>query len=393
MRILVINAGSSSVKFGVFDRGEHIFKHSLDGLEHIEPALEKIPSILKENGYEDFDAIGHRVAHGGEAFLEARIIDSQVISAIESCVPLAPLHNPPNLAGIRIAQQTWPAVPQIAVFDTAFHQTMPQKAVIYAVPQEWRDMGLRRYGFHGTSHKYVMQRIAEELSKAPEDLRIISCHLGNGASICAIDRGVSVDTSMGMTALEGLVMGTRSGDVDPGLFAFLYRTKGLLPDQIEKHLYSDSGLKALAGSNDMRVIEEQAAEGDERAELAFDIYAYRVRKYIGAYTVAMGGVDVLAFTGGIGEHSTAMREHICRGLEFMSLDIDEGKNAAVKLKAFEAPEIQTEKSQVKVIVTKTREQWMIAKEVKNILCKFSATNQKKKVCNGQAVKQKEEIKV
>lgn len=367
MRILVINAGSSSVKFGVFEGGAHVFKHSLDGLEHIEPALEKIPGILKENSYEDFDAIGHRIAHGGEAFLESCLIDSQVISAIESCVPLAPLHNPPNLAGIRIAQKTWPDLPQVAVFDTAFHQTMPQKAITYAVPQAWRDLGLRRYGFHGTSHKYVMQRAAEELRKSPEDLKIISCHLGNGASICAIDKGMSVDTSMGMTALEGLVMGTRSGDVDPGLFAFLYRTQGLTADQIEKSLYSESGLKALAGSNDMRVIEDKAADGDKIAQLAFDIYAYRVRKYIGAYAAAMGGVDVLAFTGGIGEHSASMRKRICEELVFMGLDFDENKNAAVNLEDFEALQIQKDNSKVKVIVTQTLEQWMIARETEQLL--------------------------
>jgi len=382
MRVLVINAGSSSVKFGVFDDGNHIFKHSLDGLDHIEAALEKIPGILAENGYEDFDAIGHRIAHGGEAFLEACLIDSQVISAIESCVPLAPLHNPPNLAGIRIAQQNWPDVPQVAVFDTAFHQTMPQKAVTYAVPQEWRDLGLRRYGFHGTSHKYIMQRAAEELSKSPEELKIISCHLGNGASMCAIERGASVDTSMGMTALEGLVMGTRSGDVDPGLFAFLYRTQGLTPDQIEKSLYSDSGLKALAGTNDMRVLEEQAADGDEKAQLALDVYAYRVRKYIGAYAAAMDGTDVLAFTGGIGEHSASMRKNICEGLDFMGLDFDDDRNAAVKLEAYEAPQIQKDTSQVKVIVTQTREQWMIAKEAEDILRSKTATQTDKEIRHG-----------
>ncbi|HIL29006.1 MAG TPA: acetate/propionate family kinase, partial [Micavibrio sp.] len=219
----------------------------------------------------------------------------------------------------------------------------------------------------GTSHKYVMQRSAEELSKMPEDLRIISCHLGNGASICAIERGMSVDTSMGMTALEGLVMGTRSGDVDPGLFSFLYCTKGLTPDQIEKSLYSESGLKALAGSNDMRVIEDKAADGDKKAQLAIDIYAYRARKYIGSYAATMGGVDVLAFTGGIGEHSAAMRTRICVGLDFMGLDFDEKKNAAVKLEGFEAPQIQKDNAKVKVIVTQTREQWMIARETEQLL--------------------------
>lgn len=380
MRILIVNAGSSSVKFGIFDDGEHVFKYSLDGLEHIEPALEKIPGILKENGYEDFDAVGHRIAHGGDVFLEPCLIDSKVISAIESCVPLAPLHNPPNLAGIRIAQKTWPDLPQVAVFDTAFHQTMPQKATTYAVPLEWREAGFRRYGFHGTSHKYIMMRVSEEIGTKCQDLNIISCHLGNGASICAIKKGVSVDTSMGMTALEGLVMGTRSGDIDPGLFAFLYRTKGLLPDQVEKRLYSDSGLRALSHlGNDMRIIIQNAREGDEDAAMAIDIYAYRIRKYIGAYAAALGRVDILTFAGGIGENSAEIRERVCDGLEFMNLHFDKLRNSAVKLKAYEAPQIHKEKSRIKVFVTKTREQWMIAKEAESMVRNKAATNIDKEI--------------
>jgi len=383
MRILVINAGSSSIKFGVFDNGEHVFKHTLDNLEKIEDALEKVPSILKENGCKNFDVIGHRIAHGGEAFLEACIIDSKVISAIESCVPLAPLHNPPNLVGISIAQKAWPNVPQVAVFDTAFHQSMPQKAVTYAVPQKWRDLGLRRYGFHGTSHKYVMMRVSEELGSRPQDLRIISCHLGNGASICAINRGQSVDTSMGMTPLEGLVMGTRSGDVDPGLFAFLYRTQGLLPDQIEEHLYKNSGMKALSGAgNDMRVIQQKAENGDEQAALAIDIYTYRVRKYIGAYVAVLGTVDILAFTGGIGENSSFVRQKICNNLGFINLHFDENRNAKVDLKSYEAPQIHAEKSRIKVMVTKTREQWMIAKECEDIMLKYPTTHTEKGIHHG-----------
>ena len=223
MQILVINAGSSSVKFSVFEEEEQIFKSSLDKLEDIAAAIEQVPVTLAKNGFAPPQAVAHRVAHGGGAFKDAYLIDDAVLSSIEAATPLAPLHNPPNLAGIRMAQQCWPNVPQVAVFDTAFHQTMPPYATTYAVPKEWRDMGLQRYGFHGTSHKYVMHRVAQELEVIPSDLRIISCHLGNGASVCAIDRGTSVDTSMGMTALEGLVMGTRSGDVDPGLFAFLAR--------------------------------------------------------------------------------------------------------------------------------------------------------------------------
>lgn len=367
MRVLVINAGSSSVKVGIFADGEQVFGQMLDGSDDIERLLVGIPAILKENGYERFDAIGHRVAHGGQHYEDSSLISDDVIAAIEACVPLAPLHNPPNLAGIRMAQKKWPGIPQVAVFDTAFHQTMPEHAIIYAVPKEWRDEGVRRYGFHGTSHKYIMQRVAEDLQTPPESLRIISCHLGGGASVCAIDRGRSVDTSMGMSALGGPVMGTRSGDVDPGLCAFLHRTMGLMPEEVENRLYHDSGLKGLAGTNDMRDIEANAAQGDKNAGLALDIYAYRVRHYIGAYAAVMNGVDVLAFTGGIGENSAAVRKRICNGLEFMGLHFDEQKNAAVKLQEYEAPQIQKDNSPVKVFVTQTREQWMIAQDSERIL--------------------------
>jgi len=368
MQILVINAGSSSVKFSVFEEGEQIFKSSLDKLEDIAVAMEQIPDILTKNGFAHPQAVAHRVAHGGAVFKDACLIDDAVLSSIEANIPLAPLHNPPNLAGIRMAQQCWPDVAQVAVFDTAFHQTMPPYATTYAVPKEWRDMGLQRYGFHGTSHKYVMHRVAEELNTLPTDLRIISCHLGNGASVCAIDRGVSVDTSMGMTALEGLVMGTRSGDVDPGLFAYMEREAGLSSQQVEKALYHDSGLKALSGiGNDMRDIEKKAAEGDAKAQLAIQVYAYRVRKYIGAYANVMGGFDVLAFTGGIGEGSASMRARICQRMDYLGLYFDEDKNRDVKLEVFEAPELQQTNSRVRVMVTQTREQWMIAQETIRVL--------------------------
>ncbi len=368
MQFLVINAGSSSVKFSVFEEGEQIFKSSLDKLEDIAAAIEQIPDILAKNGFAHPQAVAHRVAHGGDVFKDACLIDDVVLSSIEANIPLAPLHNPPNLAGIRIAQQYWPDVPQVAVFDTAFHQTMPPYATTYAVPKEWRDMGLQRYGFHGTSHKYVMHRVAQEMGASPSDLRIISCHLGNGASVCAIDRGVSVDTSMGMTALEGLVMGTRSGDVDPGLFAFLEREAGLSSRQVEDILYHDSGLKALSGiGNDMSDIEKKAAEGDASSQLAIQIYAYRVRKYIGAYANVMGGFDVLAFTGGIGEGSASMRARICQRMDYLGLYFDEDKNRKIKLDAFEAPELQQAHSRIRVMVTQTREQWMIAQETIRVL--------------------------
>lgn len=368
MQILVINAGSSSVKFSVFEDDEQIFKSSLDQLEDIVTGIEQIPDILNKNGLGNPQAVAHRVAHGEKIYKDACQIGETVIKAIEASVSLAPLHNPPNLAGIRMARQFWPRVPQVAVFDTAFHQTMPNYATTYAVPKEWRDMGLQRYGFHGTSHKYVMHRVAQELHSLPKDLRIISCHLGNGASVCAINRGVSVDTSMGMTALEGLVMGTRSGDVDPGIFAFLEREAGLSSKHVEDILYHDSGLKALSGiGNDMRDIEQKASAGDASAQLAIQIYAYRVRKYIGAYANVMGGFDVLAFTGGIGEGSASMRARICQRMDYLGLYFDEDKNRQVKLEAFEALQLQQLHSRIRVLVMQTREQWMIAQETIRVL--------------------------
>lgn len=358
---LVINSGSSSVKFSVFDLvGDALlFKDAIEQVDSLEDALKEIPERLNQAGQRDIKAIGHRVAHGGDRFRDAALIDDALVTIIEKYTPLAPLHNPPILAGIAVTRQRWPQVPQVAVFDTAFHQTIPERAFTYAVPEAWREMGLRRYGFHDTSHKYVMQRVAEELNTTPAQLRIISCHLGNGASVCAIDRGKSVvDTSMGMTALEGLVMGTRSGDVDPGIFAFLERQAGLSSQEVE-HALSGIG-------NDMRDIEKQAVAGNAKAQLAIDVYAYRARKYISAYAAAQGSCDVLAFTGGIGEGSSSMRAHICRGLEFMGLELDEEKNRQVKLEEFEAPQLQIPGSRVRVMVTQTREQWMIAQETARV---------------------------
>ncbi len=369
LRILVINAGSSSIKLSVLDTGSdtQLFKHELERLGNVEEGMKQVASLLKERGFDTFDAVGHRIAHGGDHFKDATIITPEVLQVIEGFVPLAPLHNPPGLAGIRTAQAAWPDVPQVAVFDTAFHQHMPPYAHTYAIALEWRQKGVRRYGFHGTSHKYVMLKAAETLKCRPEELRIISCHLGNGASVCAIDRGMSVDNSMGLTALEGLVMGSRSGDVDPGMFAFLHRELGLTPDKVEEALYNHSGLKALSGlGNDMRDIEAKAAQGNENAMLAIQVYAYRVRKYIGAYSASMGGVDVLVFTGGIGEHSASMRRRVCDRLEFIGLYMDEDRNSQIKLKGSEMVQAHQPNSRVKVMVTQTREQWMIAQEVKRL---------------------------
>jgi len=371
MHILVLNVGSSSVKFSVFDIDAQTprFKQELQiGVGGFEATLARIPAALAAAGETRIDAIGHRVAHGGARFRDAALIDDDVIAAIDSFSPLAPLHNPPALFGIHMARLCWPKAPQIAVFDTAFHGSMPACAYTYAVPQAWRKAGLRRYGFHGTSHKYIMGRVAQELNTSARDLRIISCHLGNGASICAIDRGVSVDTSMGMTALEGLVMGSRSGDVDPGIFGYLQRSMGLPIDQIENALYCEGGLAALSGlGNDMRRIEVAAAAADPNAQLALNVFAYRARKYIGAYAAAMGGCDVLTFTGGIGENSASMRRRICDRLEFLGLYLDEDKNSSLQLDDFAAPQIQHANSRIRVIVTQTREQWMIAREVHQYL--------------------------
>ncbi len=367
MKILVFNAGSSSLKFGVFDmsiedsrifkgeferfeNGSCNFRYRVGGeessteqrpekLETVEDAILRVPEILKEFGYDAFDAIGHRVVHGGERFKSATQIDDDVLDHIESCTALAPLHNPANLKAITLVRKLWPTITQVAVFDTAFHHTIPGRATTYAVPAEWRATGLRRYGFHGTSHKYVGLRVARELGRPVTELQIISCHLGNGASMCAINRGFSVDTSMGMTPLEGLIMGTRSGDVDPGMFTYLSRELGVGIEEIEHNLYANSGLKALAGNSDMRRVEQAAADGDAEAQSAINAYAYRVRKYIGSYAAAMGGVDAIAFTGGIGENSASMRRRICDKFEFIGLQLDDQLNQAVNLRSFEAPQI------------------------------------------------------
>jgi acetate kinase len=328
-----------------------------------------VPEVLARFGVGGLAAVGHRIAHGGAAFTGPALLDEATVARIEALTPLAPLHNPANLAAVALARRIWPGLPQVGVFDTSFHLTNPARATTYAVPAAWRDAGLRRFGFHGTSHKYVAERAAEELGVPLADLRIISLHLGNGASACAIGHGRSLDSSMGMTPLEGLVMGTRSGDVDPGAFGFLHRQLGLDIPAIEAALYQDSGLKALAGSADMRDLEARATAGDAAAQAAISLYAYRARKYVGAYAAAMGGVDVLVFTGGIGENSPTMRQRICEGLGFMGLALDHDRNAAPDLAGRAAPQVQADESRVKVMVTETAEQLMIAREVARLLAR------------------------
>jgi acetate kinase len=388
MRVLVFNAGSSSLKFGLFDTANGDDELLRGGFDRFGPdgcnlalrtpagresrrapcpdlaaAIALVPGLLAEAGLDGIDAVGHRIAHGGDRFAAATTLDDATLAEIERLTPLAPLHNPAGLAAVRLARAVWPDLPQMGVFDTAFHLTNPARATTYAVPKAWRQAGLRRYGFHGTSHKYVARRAAEALGEPVEALRIVSVHLGNGASVCAVNHGRSMDSSMGMTPLEGLVMGTRSGDVDPGAFGYLNRTLGLSIAEIEAALYADSGLKGLAGVADMRDVEARAATGDAEAQLAINVYAYRARKYIGAYAAAMGGVDAVVFTGGVGENSASMRRRICDGLDFMGLRLDHDLNQAVRLEGRAAPQIEARESRVKVIVTETAEQLMIAREV------------------------------
>lgn len=395
MNILVINCGSSSLKTGVFDMADNArevlkatfdkfadgqcnVKITSDGHEprtgkapygDIDAAIEALAALLAERGLSDIAAVGHRVVHGGEKFRATTLLDDAVIAEIETLTPLAPLHNPANLDGIREARKVWPDVPQVAVFDTAFHMTNPARATTYAVPAEWRNAGLRRFGFHGTSHKYVAGRVAEELGQPVTTLKIVSLHLGNGASACAINLGQSMDSSMGLTPLEGLVMGTRSGDVDPGLFGFLHRQLGLSIEQIENTLNNDSGLEGLTGTSDMRDVEARAAQGDADAQLAINVFAYRARKYLGAYAAAMGGLDAVVFTGGIGENSPSMRRRICDGLDFMGLVLDLDLNQSVNLENHAAPQIQAYGSKVRVFVTETAEALMIARETSEIIGK------------------------
>ena len=368
MNILSINVGSSSIRFGVYDMvsGTVLFESHIDRPESVEVALRGIQVTLTQAGVGRIDAIGHRIAHGAGDYARPVLIDAVVEAAIERCTPLAPQHNPGNLAGVRLARTHWPDVPHVAVFDTAFHRST------YAVPEAWRDAGLKRYGFHGTSHQHVMEAVAQHMGVSASGLRIVSCHLGNGASVCAIERGLSVDTSMGMTALEGLVMGSRCGDLDPGAYPYLMRTLGLSPDQIEAALYEDSGLKALSGcGGDVRDVEAQALLGNARAQLALQVFAYHARKYIGAYAATMGGCDVIAFTGGIGENSPAMRRRICHGFEFLGLHLDEARNDSYQAMSPQPLELQQPHSRMKVMVVRAREEWMIARETYGLLRRAS----------------------
>jgi acetate kinase len=354
-RVLVVNSGSSSLKYQVLDAtteetvasglvdrigGPGQLRHTSGGRTHEaevtcadhRAALEAARGALREHGpdlvSEPPVAVGHRVVHGGPRFTEPVVIDDGVVAAIRELVPLAPLHNPANLEGILSARESFPDVPQVAVFDTAFHQSLPAHAHTYAVPAEWRERHqVRRYGFHGTSHRFVSRRTAELLGRSPDGCNVIVLHLGNGASACAVERGRSIDTSMGLSPLEGLVMGTRSGDVDPALGAYLARVADVDTTAYDEALNKASGLLGLAGVSDLRELEGRRADGDVGATLAFDVMVYRLRKYIGAYAVALGRVDAIAFTGGIGENSVAVRAGVLSGLTALGVVPDELANS------------------------------------------------------------------
>jgi acetate kinase len=396
MKILVLNCGSSSIKYKLLDMETRdilaqggIEKIGLNGsflkltlpnddkvvlegeiLEH-QTGIEYILGVITSKKYgciqslNEIDAVGHRVVHGGEKFNSSVLIDDEVIQKIIECIDLAPLHNPPNLNGILAVKALMPDVPQVAVFDTAFHQTMPDYAYMYGLPHSlYEKYAIRRYGFHGTSHRYVSKRACEFLDVPYENQRIITCHIGNGASIAAIKNGVSIDTSMGMTPVEGLLMGTRSGDIDAGVLTYIMEKENVGYQAVSTIVNKYSGVLGVSGvSSDMREITAAIGEGNERATLALNMYNYKIKKYIGSYAAALGGVDVLVFTGGVGENQTETRKIVCDDLEFMGIKIDDDAN---KIRGKEAL-ISTADSRAKVVVIPTDEELMIALDALNLL--------------------------
>jgi acetate kinase len=398
MKVAVVNCGSSSIKYEVFELPDLVMLaagliEKIGGSEgRLRQRSRKEDGAFEERVYskpladhrEGFDfmadvnrehsiiqdeselfGIGHRVVHGGEPFREPILIDDEVTAAIRRLIPLAPLHNPSNLLGIRIARDMFPDVPQVAVFDTAFHHSLPPYAFHYATPRRWySEHQVRRYGFHGTSHHYVSKEAVRYLGKSPESTNLITLHLGNGASATAVQRGLSIDTSMGMTPLEGLIMGSRSGDIDPALHFFMMRETGMSAHELEKSLNSQSGLKGICGLNDMREIIDQAGKGNDRAKLAIEMFCYRIKKYIGAYVAVLGGVDAIVFTGGIGENSAMIRERACEGLEHLGIAIDSARNEAA---VGSIAEIQKDGTSVKVLVVRTDEEREIAQQTIRVI--------------------------
>lgn len=398
MKVLVLNCGSSSIKYKLFDMDNKsviaqggIEKIGLPGsfLKLTLPSGEKkilekdipehtvgvefILDTLTSAEYgaikslDEINAVGHRMVHGGEKFSQSVLLTQEVLDAFTACNDLAPLHNPANLKGVNAVTAILPHVPQVGVFDTAFHQTMPDYAYMYAVPYElYEKYGVRRYGFHGTSHRYVSKRVCDFLGVNPVGQRIITCHIGNGGSISAIKDGKCIDTSMGLTPLEGLMMGTRSGDIDGGAVTFIMEKEGLDAAGINNLLNKKSGVAGVSGvSSDMRELEAAAKEGNKRAILAEKMYFYRIKKYVGAYAAALGGVDIIVFTGGVGENQAACREEVCKNMEYMGVSIDPAKNATRGEEAV----ISTDDSRVKVVVIPTDEELMIASDTMDILNK------------------------
>ncbi|MER7440653.1 acetate/propionate family kinase [Micromonospora avicenniae] len=365
-RVLVLNCGSSSVKYRLYDGDEVRDNGTVErigepggGPADHETAVRQILAGLDLTG---LAAVGHRVVHGGTRFGEPVRIDEAVLAAIRDLVPLAPLHNPPNLAGIEVARQALPGVPQVAVFDTAFHRTMPEAAAMYAVERDTaKRYGIRRYGFHGTSHAYVSRRTAELLGRPYDELNTITLHLGNGASACAVAGGRSVATSMGMSPLEGLVMGTRSGDLDPAVIFHLRREGGLSVDEIDDLLNHRSGLLGLAGANDMREVLARRAAGDEAAALAFDVYCRRITSYVGAYYALLGRVDAITFTAGVGEHAAPVRESALAGLDRLGIAVDPARNAGKGDRV-----ISPDGAEVTVCVVATDEEREIARAARQV---------------------------
>ena len=396
MKVLVLNCGSSSLKYQLFSmtneevlakglverigiEGSRI-KHSKTGMDAVtinatipnhKVAIRMVLDALLDASHgvisslEELKAVGHRVVHGGEKFAGSVLINHEVIAALQECVPLAPLHNPANLMGIEAMTEALPNIPQVGVFDTAFHQTMPSHAYMYGVPYHYYEKyRVRRYGFHGTSHYYVSQRTAELLGKPVDHLKIVTCHLGNGSSVTAVKNGHSIDTSMGFSPLPGVIMGTRCGDVDPTLLFYLAEQEGLDSKALAHILNKESGIQGISGvSSDLRDVEEAAAAGNSRAKLAEEMLYYGIRKYIGAYAAAMGGIDALVFTEGIGENSVVAREKVCAGLEFLGIKIDAEKN---KVRGKERI-VSSDDARVSVLVVPTNEELVIARDTKRII--------------------------
>ena len=397
MKVLVINCGSSSLKYQLIDmdnenllckglceriglEGSKITHQANGGKWAVESAMPthteafaKVVEMMTTgegkviNDVSEIGAIGHRGVHGGEKFRESCLVTEEVIKVYEELCPLAPLHNPAGLLGLRAAKEAFGAdMPNVIVFDTAFHATMPPKSYMYALPYEYYEKyGVRRYGFHGTSHRYVSLAAAKFLGKKPEELKIVTCHLGNGSSIAAVDGGKVLDTSMGMTPLAGLIMGTRSGDMDPSIPGYLMQQTGMTAAEVDAVMNKKSGLEGVSGvSSDNRDVTAAAAAGNERAQLAQDMLGYQIRKYVGSYAAAMGGLDCIVFTGGIGENDCGVRATVCKDMEFMGVAIDAEQN---KVRGLEINDISAEGSRVKVLVVCTNEELMIARDTKAIV--------------------------